>query len=286
MTALRHEVTEFAPKTWCISEFRLVNAFLVEGEDRAALIDTGCGIGQLAQVVRELTDKPLVIVLTHDHFDHTGGVSQFPNVPVYLHPADGERAAETHAQMQQIMNGTGINQLRRFYITSRAPIRYPEASVEELLTLVPEEEGSLAYNWQPIADGEQIDLGGRVLKIVHTPGHTPGEICILDSASRTLFSGDTANVGIILMRQEGNDPCLIQECNHTMAKLWSMEGMYDRLGVGHDAVTISKQIVKDYLDLTAGLLDGTIVGSYQETGFRKGDVARLGMAELWYQCDA
>ena len=51
-------------------------------------------------------------------------------------------------------------------------------------------------------------------------------------------------------------------------------------------MTISKQIVKDYLDLTARLLDGTITGAYEETGFRKGDVARLGMAELWYQCDA
>jgi hypothetical protein len=68
--------------------------------------------------------------------------------------------------------------------------------------------------------------------------------------------------------------------------LWSMEASFDRLGVGHDEVTISKQIVKDYYDLTCALLDGSITGAYEETGFRKGDVARLGMAELWYQCDA
>ena len=37
--------------------------------------------------------------------------------------------------------------------------------------------------------------------------------------------------------------------------------------------------------LTGGLLDGSIVGKYEEIGFRKGDVARLGQAELWYQCD-
>ena len=56
--------------------------------------------------------------------------------------------------------------------------------------------------------------------------------------------------------------------------------------MGHDAVTLGKQIVRDYRDLSAGLLDGSITGKYEETGFRKGDVARLGMAELWYQCDA
>ena len=47
-----------------------------------------------------------------------------------------------------------------------------------------------------------------------------------------------------------------------------------------------KAFHSDYLDLTTGLLDGSIVGAYEETGFRKGDVARLGLAELWYQCDA
>lgn len=71
-----------------------------------------------------------------------------------------------------------------------------------------------------------------------------------------------------------------------MGKLWALEQLYDKLGVGHDAVTIGKQIVKDYYDLTTGLLNGTITGAYEETGFRKGEVARLGMAELWYQCDA
>lgn len=286
MTMYRHEVTEFAPKTWCLSEFRLVNAFLVEGEEKAALIDTGCGIGHLAETVRELTDKPLVILITHGHFDHDGGVKQFPGVPVYLHPADGEAMHQTLAIMQKMMGSSDMNLMRKYYITSRAPIRYPEASVEELLKLVPSEPCDPIYQYLPMEEGMAFDLGGRVLKVIHTPGHTPGEVCILDETSRTLFSGDTANVGIILMRQPGNGTALIEECNRTMGKLWAMEANYDRLGVGHDAVTIDKQIVKDYYDLTSGLLDGSVTGAYEETGFRKGDVARFGMAELWYQCDA
>ena len=274
----RHEVIEFAPKTWCLSEFKLVNAFLVEGEEKAALIDTGCGIGHLADTVRELTDKPLIILVTHGHFDHDGGVKQFPGVPVYLHSADG--------QLKKMMNCDDTNMMRKFYITSRAPIRCPELDVNELLKLVPSEPQDPIYEYLPMEDGMEFDLGGRVLKVIHTPGHTAGEVSILDETTRTLFSGDTANVGIILMRQPDNGTALIEECNRTMGKLWSMEASFDRLGVGHDEVTISKQIVKDYYDLTCGLLDGSITGAYEETGFRKGDVARLGMAELWYQCDA
>lgn len=286
MITYKHEITEFAPKTWCLSEFRLVNAFLVEGEERAALIDTGCGIGNLAEAVRELTSKPLVILITHGHFDHDGGVTQFPGVKVYLNPKDSGMIYQTLAMMEKVIGSSDVNKMRQYYITSRAPVRYPDASVEELLALVPTEPCDPVYKWEPLADGMEIDLGGRVLKAIHAPGHTDGEMCFLDESSRTLFSGDTANVGIILMRQPNNDSRLIKVCNETMAKLWAQESSYDKLAVGHDAVTLPKQIIKDYLDLTTGLLDGTITGQYEETGFRKGDVARLGMAELWYQCDA
>ena len=282
----KHQVTEFAPKTWCISEFKLVNAFLVEGEEKAALIDTGCGIGNIAGIVRELTDKPLVIIITHGHFDHDGGVKQFPGVPVYLHRADGDLMHQTVVMLKKMMNSDDTNMMRKFYITSRAPIRCPELDVNELLKLVPSEPQDPIYDYIPMEGGMEFDLGGRVLKVIHTPGHSAGEVSILDETSRTLFSGDTANVGIILMRQPNNGTALIEECNRTMGKLWDMEASYDRLGVGHDEITISKQIVKDYYDLTTGLLNGSIVGAYEETGFRKGDVARLGMAELWYQCDA
>ncbi len=283
---LKHEVTQIAPHTWCISEFHLVNAFLVEGEKKAALIDTGCGIGNLAQVVRELTDKPLIVLLTHGHFDHNGGAYEFADSTIYQHPADAGQREETMKMIEKLAGSRDENQLRAYFITSRAPIRCPELDVNELLKLVPTEMTPETYDWQPMVDGTEFDLGGRVLRVIHTPGHSDGEVCILDKTSRTLFSGDTANVGIILMRQPNNDTALIKICNQTMAKLWALEADYDKLGVGHDAVTIDKQIVKDYLDLTTGLLDGTIVGKYEEVGFRKGDVARLGMAELWYQCDA
>lgn len=282
----RHEVTEIAPRTWCLSEFRLGNAFLIEGGERAALVDTGCGIGDLAGEVRKLTDKPLIILLTHTHFDHDGGVWEFPGVPVYVNPLDGDRIAEDRARMARFMGTTDYNRMRSGYIQSRGPIRCPDLDQAELLKLVPEQPTNDEYQWLPVRDGDEIDLGGRVLKAIHTPGHTDGSTCFLDAENRILFSGDCANISIILMRQPGNDMKLVKICNSTMTKLWAQEASFDRLAVGHDAVTLDKQIVRDYRDLSAGLLDGTITGKYEETGFRKGDVARLGMAELWYQCDA
>ena len=54
--------------------------YLVEGEDRAALIDTGSGFGSLKQTVEKLTDKPVIVLLTHGHVDHAMGAGEFETV--------------------------------------------------------------------------------------------------------------------------------------------------------------------------------------------------------------
>ena len=73
------------PGVWLIAEPGHVNSYLVEGDERAALIDAGTGIAPLAPVVRRLTDRPVTVVLTHNHFDHVGGAHEFDRVAI--HPA-------------------------------------------------------------------------------------------------------------------------------------------------------------------------------------------------------
>ena len=76
---MKHNIKEIAPNTWCLNEMA-VQSFLVVGEERAALIDTGAGMGNLAKEVKEITDKPLYVLNTHGHVDHAGGNGQFPVV--------------------------------------------------------------------------------------------------------------------------------------------------------------------------------------------------------------
>jgi len=164
------------------------NAWLVRGADRHLLVDSGLGVGRLPDELGGLLDRPVVAVATHAHFDHFGGLGAF-----------AERAA--HRDDAPVIEQGGD------YVTLAADT-YPAALLDELeaagepvpdllVDALPYEEFDLAAFRTPavsvtrlLADGEVVALGDRSFEIVHTPGHSPGSICLWDAASGTLLSGD------------------------------------------------------------------------------------------------
>ncbi|MCJ7550582.1 MAG: MBL fold metallo-hydrolase, partial [Anaerolineae bacterium] len=75
-----YPMVQFKEDTWEIDEFDCASVFLLIGQDKAMLIDTGMGIGDLRGAVRKITDKPLVVVISHGHVDHTGNARQFEEI--------------------------------------------------------------------------------------------------------------------------------------------------------------------------------------------------------------
>ena len=178
------------------------------------------------------------------------------------------------------------NGFRRMYIETRGPRLY-DGEIRNLYSLLPNDNPDCtSFDYINIDDGSIIDLGERTLECIHTPGHTDGSICFLDRKNRLLFSGDTINRSIILMRQPDNSTKLIKIFHDSLLKIWRHEKEFDSLIIGHGNPILEKSIIKDYLEITDGLLSGSLRGSYEESGFRKGDVIRYGKAELWYQCDS
>lgn len=80
------EITKLEKDMWVIETSDKTTLYLVEGKDKAMLIDTGTKCEKLPEIIRQITPKPLVVVITHMHPDHAGNISQFPEI--YMHAAD------------------------------------------------------------------------------------------------------------------------------------------------------------------------------------------------------
>ncbi|PVZ12901.1 MBL fold metallo-hydrolase [Actinomycetospora cinnamomea] len=186
---------------WLVAEPGHVNSFLVAGRDRAVLVDSGLGIAPIRRVVEALTDRPVDVVHTHAHLDHVGGDAEFDRVAI--HPAG---VAELRA-------GASASERRRYLAHTRRMLTAADAyraldrDFFHLLSADsdprPLPPGVDETTWAPgpalepalLADGDVVDLGGRALTVLHTPGHSPDSVCFLDEHAGLLFGGDTVNTG-------------------------------------------------------------------------------------------
>ena len=192
-------VEEVEPRTWLVGEPGHVNCFLVEGTERAVLVDTGLGIADIASAVGALTGRPVLAVNTHSHSDHRGGNWRFADVAAHplaagalTQPVDGDYLA-------------GYLEVARAQLAAYERAREADDRFFHLFTAttrprpLPEDAGRWAVpagpEPRPLADGERIGLGGRDLTVLHTPGHSPDSICLLDERAGLLFAGDTLITG-------------------------------------------------------------------------------------------
>ena len=148
--------------------------YLIVGDDKALLFDTGHGIIDLPEIVRGITDKPLTVVLGHGHIDHANGAYQFDEV--YLREPDYELFYE-HTSYE-IRNSI----LERLDETGIKPNFDREAWIKSGVTKL-----------LPLEIGRVFDLGGVNVEIVDMAGHTGGSIGILVREHRILIDSDSAN---------------------------------------------------------------------------------------------
>jgi glyoxylase-like metal-dependent hydrolase (beta-lactamase superfamily II) len=190
---------EVEPGTWLVSEPGHVNCFLVEGTERAVLVDTGLGIADIGPAARQLTDKPILVVNTHSHSDHRGGNWRFTDVAA--HPL----AAGTLTGPVDKDQLAGYLEVAREQLAAYQRAREADDRFFHLFTATtrPRPLPEDASRWAvpggpaptPLADGERIGLGGRELTVLHTPGHSADSLCLLDERAGLLFAGDTLITG-------------------------------------------------------------------------------------------
>lgn len=176
---------ECAPGIYEIDEFDCASCFLVVGGEKALLIDTGVGIGDLKWLVEnKLTDKPYEVVATHSHGDHIGGAGWFDDI--WIHPADANWQDDHTAPTLEF---------RRDYA---ALIRSREGKAYDYDPDTDIRPWPKTPTFRAAADGQRFDLGGRVVTAYHCPGHTPGELVLVDDQTKTLLCGDACNCNWLL----------------------------------------------------------------------------------------
>ncbi len=146
---------------WTVGPFS-ENPYLLACADtgQAVFIDPGDRASMLLAAIRKDGVELQAILLTHAHLDHVGALNELreaTGVPVYLHPDDDWLLAEAHVQWSRF--GKQIRPI--------APADHP------------------------LAEGDTLRVGGCELRVLHTPGHTPGSVCFYAAADKVLIGGDT-----------------------------------------------------------------------------------------------
>ena len=174
-----------------------VFSYLVVGTERAMLIDTGYGLGNLPAAVASVTTLPLVIVNTHGHCDHVGGNALF-DAPCYIHPADMELARNHTSEMMRRENAERLAHSMN-YETGEVYNALPEGFDAERYAALG------AGELTPVREGMRFDLGGATMELVETPGHTAGGLSVLYREKGLLFVGDATGFFVWLFGSESTD---------------------------------------------------------------------------------
>ena len=136
--------------------------YLLLGEKKALLIDTGYLLDDLRAFVETLTDLPVMVVNTHGHGDHVTGNRFFDEC--YMSPKAAIDA--------------------RKYFNEHVPAEWI---------------GDWTFQPHLVEEGYLFDLGGRTVEVIEIPCHSPGDIALLDHGDSLLFTGDNLEAGQILI---------------------------------------------------------------------------------------
>jgi glyoxylase-like metal-dependent hydrolase (beta-lactamase superfamily II) len=252
--------TQVAEKVWRISDRGVDNVYLVEGQEKALLIDTGIGVADLARFAATLTSLPLQVINTHGHPDHTGSSFQFEKV--LAHPSDFElirrfSTAEMHANVARGMTQGTL----------------PADSVEY------RDVGD--KNLAAIAGGQVLDLGRRRIEVVETPGHTRGSVCLLDLENRLLFTGDNDNTLVWLFLA---DCAPLEIYLQSLEKLAGRKKEFDRILPGHGA-PLDTEFLGEQIACARSILDGSCAGAPYQSFAGSGLLCTYKRAGIAYNPD-
>ncbi|MEM7350565.1 MAG: MBL fold metallo-hydrolase [Acidobacteriota bacterium] len=233
------DVYEILPAVFAIREpghWEQVISYLVVGEEKALLFDTGTGIGDIQAEVAALTQRDVIVVNSHSHPDHIAGNYQFDTIY-------GLDNAYTAANAK----GRSVENSQRF-VPPRAFSREPPAGFSrETYRIRPYQIDRF------LTEGEVIDLGGRKLEVLLTPGHAPDALCLIDRQGRFVLTGDTFYLGRLFV---GSGPQSLEDYATSAARLGGLAEALDRVLPAHSTTLLKPAFLVRLQEAFAAILAG------------------------------
>ena len=218
-------------------QFEEVISFLILGDDRALLFDSGLGIGDIREVVDGLTDLEIILLNSHTHYDHVGGNYQFDAIWGMDTPA-------SRAHAQGLGHAAVAEAVSEGWIWKPLPPGFDPGDY-------------VSRPWSVdrfVCDGTPIDLGGISLEVIATPGHAPDCISLLDRHNRMLFTGDTFYLAALYTHLEGSS---LADYTKTARRLAPLASEVDRLITSHNVPTASADYLPALHEAMQGINAGT-----------------------------
>lgn len=217
--------------TYAISEYghkECAHSYLFVGRNKAVLVDTGLGIGNINEEVKQITSLPIIVLTTHAHWDHIGGHRHFDDIRI--HKNDADWLEDGIPLPPEVIS----NALSEKSFSNGRPDWFDPKKYE-------------IFRGKPsklLVDGIKLDLGERFLQIVHTPGHSPGSICVYESDTGILATGDFVYQGTLYCNFDSTSPELYLKSLERIAEL-----KVKKVLPGHNSLNIASSIINQSCDL-------------------------------------
>lgn len=236
-------ITEIDDMTYAISEWghwERVHSFLLLGKDEALLIDTGLGIGSMREIVRSITALPITVCTTHIHTDHIGGHGEFNRH--FVHEAEQE-------WLEKGIPGRTLDEIKVDLVRDCTRPFPSGFSVAEYSIYT----GNAA---RVLRDHDLIEFGGRKIEVLHTPGHSPGHICLFEKSTGYLFTGDLLYLeSPIYAFYPSTNP---QDLIASLLKITKIKGVNKIFG-SHNQLCFEPEIFKEVKESIAYLVKHDLV---------------------------
>ena len=222
-----YAVKQIYPWLYSIYDPQQVFCYLAVGDERALLYDTAYGIAPLQSVIREITDKPFEVVLSHGHIDHVNGAYQFEEV--WLHEGDFQLYNDHSSKAMR------LDILDR--MTGKGP-KLPDGFDSEAYV-----NGTVG-NIKKLSIGQVFDLGNLQMEVVGMEGHTSGSVGLLAREHRVLLNGDAANSHVWMYL---NESLSVKRYVAMLERTMQLE--FDTFFVGHGNAPLPKSMFQKFINV-------------------------------------